>query len=448
MNDTEQVPVDRLVTNLTQHLEKQPNDAHAHYVLARVHSMAWARGGETLPLWRPQTEGAWPGFAPWQTVREKRNAEAAPDKDTRRHFHLSVIHYRRAAKLDADQALYHLGLAWMLDSGTRWARVLLTPDGAEYKVDVSAADRGKLEDLIRTLGTAPEEDERKAAFGKLVHELPRAFLVAVNMVDHPEEPKDVRAAAEQVLVRYWQELALISYRRAFELAVERDLAADSLGAEGDDAISEEAGKAILRLTKEHEKTDELRAEHERVEKALKKLAERPRWITPIVFPVHGDAPLAALVDESRAVSFDLDGDDIPGRWPWLRPGAAFLVWAPEGAPLPRSGRQLFGSVTWWTFWRDGYQPLAALDDDCDGALTGRELEGVAVWHDADADAHATADEVIPARDFGITAIAVEASASHDGVPAHPRGIRLRDGSTRPTYDWTPERLPDDPAPRP
>ena len=42
----------------------------------------------------------------------------------------------------------------------------------------------------------------------------------------------------------------------------------------------------------------------------------------------------------------------------------------------------------------------------------------------------------------IEAIAVRADHRHAGVPAVRRGVLMRDGTTRPTWDWTPERLPE------
>jgi hypothetical protein len=47
----------------------------------------------------------------------------------------------------------------------------------------------------------------------------------------------------------------------------------------------------------------------------------------------------------------------------------------------RDARQLFGSRTWWIFFRDGYEALSVLDDNRDGQLTGAEMEGIAVWVD-------------------------------------------------------------------
>ena len=42
---------------------------------------------------------------------------------------------------------------------------------------------------------------------------------------------------------------------------------------------------------------------------------------------------------------------------------------------------MFGSVTWWLFFSDGYRALDTLDDNRDGRLTGSELSGIAVWFD-------------------------------------------------------------------
>jgi hypothetical protein len=119
---------------------------------------------------------------------------------------------------------------------------------------------------------------------------------------------------------------------------------------------------------------------------------------------------------------------------------------PRVAARPRGardvGRQLFGSRTWWIFWQDGYEPLAALDDDGDGRLSGAELDGICVWRDRDGDAVEDAGEIETAAEFGVTAIETRPDATEDGVPARRRGVVLADGTTRPTYDWTPRAVPD------
>lgn len=50
-----------------------------------------------------------------------------------------------------------------------------------------------------------------------------------------------------------------------------------------------------------------------------------------------------------------------------------LVRDPQHKSKIESGRQLFGNVTWWMFWRNGYQALAALDDTMDGLPAANSL---------------------------------------------------------------------------
>lgn len=85
----------------------------------------------------------------------------------------------------------------------------------------------------------------------------------------------------------------------------------------------------------------------------KKLASMGRAITPIVVPLAFDLPLDQLVRTDTAVSFDLDGSGIKRPWRWIDSKAAWLVWDPRDERHITSGLQLFGSVTWWIFWRDG-----------------------------------------------------------------------------------------------
>jgi hypothetical protein len=54
---------------------------------------------------------------------------------------------------------------------------------------------------------------------------------------------------------------------------------------------------------------------------------------------------------------------------------------------------------------NGYQPLAALDDDGDGWPSDRELSGIAVWRDKNQNGIADPGEVLPATALGIQRIA-------------------------------------------
>jgi hypothetical protein len=102
-----------------------------------------------------------------------------------------------------------------------------------------------------------------------------------------------------------------------------------------------------------------------------------------------------------------------------------------------SGLQLFGSVTFWLFWDHGYQPLAMLDDNGDGPLTGAELTGLAIWNDVNSNGISEAGEVRQLADYGIVSLSCRAEAhteTSDCPFFSPLGVRFRDGTTRPTFD--------------
>src|SRR5205085_4329163 len=106
-----------------------------------------------------------------------------------------------------------------------------------------------------------------------------------------------------------------------------------------------------------------------------------RWATPILVPVTKAVALHELVDANAAVTFDLDGSGLPRQCGWLTPKAAWLVFDADGQGRITSALQMFGNVTFWIFWRDGYDALRSLDDNHDGVLSGVELRGLALWHD-------------------------------------------------------------------
>jgi len=137
------------------------------------------------------------------------------------------------------------------------------------------------------------------------------------------------------------------------------------------------------------------------------------------------------------VTFDVDGSGLDRTWSWITPKAAWLVSDPKRDGKITSGLQLFGNVTFWMFWHNGYAPLAALDDDRDGILTGKELAGLALWHDANGNGVADPGEVKPVSAYGIVAISCKwqvLNENPDKVAFSPNGVVFQDGKTRPTFD--------------
>ncbi len=229
-----------------------------------------------------------------------------------------------------------------------------------------------------------------------------------------------------------KEAAVKEYRALIEDAwkKEKDLKALPLG--GQTVTVEATGYLIPHLDKEKDK-DEIATLTERAAG----LAKLPRPVTPIVIPLRDGLEAQDLEDRTATVAFDADGSGLKRKWTWITKDAGWLVYDPKGKGEITSGLQLFGNVTFWLFWETGYGALAALDDDNNGVLTGDELRGLAIWHDANGDGVCDPGEVKPLSDYGIVAVSCrfERDPHHpDRIAFSPQGVTFRDGKTRPTFD--------------
>ena len=381
----EAVPVDRLVKNLARHVAEHPASANAHYTLGRAHYMAvvfrsakvgiYDAHGDNEKL--PTIADRW--LQKWALKRGNDGKEAAGDLPTEQlvqHHARAIKHLNRAVKIAPKKALYHLTLA-------------------------SAHEQGEAV-LKAAAETRPAE----------------------------EAPADRQNKAIRQAVKH--------YKRAYELAIDEDLARERQPVDGlRGLISHEAATGYLRLAEQVEGEDD--ATIARVRADLNELKKKPRGpITPVIFSLDGPNSIDELLAEKTTVTFDLDGEGRAGRWAWVKPDTGILVWDPHETGRIRSGRQLFGNVTWWLFWDTGYEALAALDDDGDGKLRGDELAGIAGWFDRDQDGVSDSGEVTPVRELGIKAIAVEATAREGRHPMNRTGMYLDDGRTVPTWDWVAE----------
>jgi hypothetical protein len=135
-----------------------------------------------------------------------------------------------------------------------------------------------------------------------------------------------------------------------------------------------------------------------------KLERLPRPITPLVVPLTASASPREIVNLDNAVAFDADGSGLVRSWTWISRDAAWLVRDPKRSGKIESALQLFGNVTFWLFWRNGFDALAALDDDRDGEIRDRELEGLALWRDANVDGVSGAGEVKSLAEHGIVSL--------------------------------------------
>ena len=419
------MPVDRLVANLGQRLKDHPDDARLTYLLGRVHTYAFVFHNRLVPAFAEDSNEPWvAGTAQaeqfqvqieedekalenlvkngtaqdWQRRRleELRTVRAlGPLTEAELHTHLveGLRGHLRAIALDPKEPEFHLGLAYLLEQG--------------------AAEAPKLD--VDPLPAARAEPAGGEASG-----------------DTEAPPPEARTPA-------WRARAETEYLCAFELAAQPDLdkAERPISPGGlRDRLSYEAALGALRLV-------DARPEHEGDEALRSRLREQmhkieilplPKWVTPILFSLTDARPLDALLSDRTAV-FDLDGDGRAERWPWLQPDTALLVWDPDATGRVTSGLQLFGSVTWWLFFADGYQALDLLDDDGDGWVAGAELAGLALWQDRDGDGMSDAGEVTPIECTDIDALATRVTGRVGRSLVSEQGLRLRDGRRLPTYDW-------------
>jgi len=222
--------------------------------------------------------------------------------------------------------------------------------------------------------------------------------------------------------------ALALYREVFQSAwkTEKDAQNGMIG----DSVAVETARYMEKLLDPQKDAAELAD----IRGKTRHLYDIFRTMTPIVVPLDPDAAASELMSP-RPVEFDLAGIGPRRYAPWPTRRAGWLVYDDSGAGAITSGLQLFGSVSFWMFWSDGYEVLAALDDDHDGWLTGHELRGLAVWQDIDSNGVSDAGEVRPLSSWDIEALSCRHERDAAGRLYSPRGVVFRSGATRPTYDW-------------
>jgi tetratricopeptide (TPR) repeat protein len=202
---------------------------------------------------------------------------------------------------------------------------------------------------------------------------------------------------------------------------------------GDRYLSEEAARYLLPLldpTNDRGEIATLKAQIAELEKA-------PRGITPIAVPLKDGLSACDVTNTDARVVFDADGTGVDRSWTWITPDAAWLVFDKQDTRRVTSALQLFGNVTFWMFWENGYRALGGLDDNSDGRIAGPELPGLALWRDANANGISEPGEVRPVSDWKIVSLSYryEFDATHpDEIAFSPAGVTFADGTTRPTWD--------------
>lgn len=412
-------PLDRLLANTTAFVKENPTNAHGYYTLARIHYFAFANkapfvaADEENPL--PRVIPDWMSFdfahrLRWQHARDlilKEMKVAAVSA-----IPVSDLPKFRDAVLRKMQQLSEEG----------WTHARLEVE------DVTDHAVAAMRNFGKAIGLAPGNGLYHLGLACLIEQ----FLDYAEKLEISQLPDEFRGLSKAGL----GDLYYTAYERSIADALKRT-ERPVLGLRT--LVGYEAGKAYLRVAEAEgaSREDEEKTKIREVRTNLKTLKNLPitGGITPVVLSLGEHRALSELLRPDLRISFDLDGDGIAERWPWVKPTTGILVWDPDGKGNITSGRQLFGSVTWWLFFEDGYHALDALDDSRDGALTGAELDGICVWFDRDSDGKSGPGEVRPVSACGIASLATKATGHDQGCPMSLNGLTLTDGRTLPTYDW-------------
>jgi hypothetical protein len=276
---------------------------------------------------------------------------------------------------------------------------------------------------------AGDDAKQKAAKAHLS----KAVLGFRDAVKIEPDNMAARMGLAWTLDQYGEKSAAIKqYRALIEDAWKSEKDLDSLPLNGETVVTEATGYLVPLLDKEKDK-----GEISRLRDRVSRLKKLGRPITPIAVPLRDGLGARDIEDASASVTFDADGSGFKKNWTWIAKDAGWLVYDPKSERRVTSGLQLFGSVTFWLFWKTGYDALAALDDNRDGVLTGNELAGLAIWQDSDNPGICDPGEVKSLSEHGIVAVSCrfERDRSHaDRIAFSPAGVTFRDGTTRPTFD--------------
>ena len=387
--EIQSVPIDRVLKHFELQYARNTNDVAPQYYLARIYSIAYATNLTTVEITT--------NFGDYDLLFDHVPMDrGAPDKVTikpdlksqeiaKRHLTNAIFYYQRAAALafkgtnasGDNQWLIppiHIGLAWCLDQAGRRDEAINA-----YRKALKLA----WEQEVAPLPSLKEQAEWSWDQLRAMH----------NPLSRPPKSLGPGICYSEEIIGYLLKLL--------------------------DPVKD--AKEIAQLKKDSAT-----------------ILSMGRAITPILVSLSPHASLEDLVNPCADVAFDLDGSGFQRHWGWITPKAAWLVFDKDGNGKITSGLQMFGNVTFWIFWRDGYDALSSLDDNCDGVLSGDELRGLSLWQDLNGNGICDPGEVRPVTDWGIVQINCGSRTHPTGIPFNSTGVVFRDGSTRATFDWIAE----------
>lgn len=416
------VPTDRLLANTEAHLKERPDDHKTYYTLARIHYLAFVNKSSVVGAFEnPAKTNSPPDIVPhWNEQDFEHSAR-----------------YALARKLALEAMRDSTNANWSSER-------MLEFDAKLNEKRRELQNQGWKPDSIDQTEALQHAISALSNFSKALEHDPTNGLYRLGLASLCKQFSDYRQTEE--LKREPPELKALNWsaaKREFLLAYQHSVTKDSkltsMPISGlRSIIAHEAATAFLQLVEASPvpaSEDEKRTASD-LKQSIRLFQDLPvRVVTPIIFSFLAHTTLLDLLDETTIVPFDLDGDGIVEQRPWVKPTTGIVVWDPKRTGIITSGSQLFGSVTWWIFFENGYRALDALDDDRDGFLAGNELTGISVWFDRNSNGRSDPGEVMPIEACGVKALGTRATGSTQGSPMHSGGVVTTGADRLPSYDW-------------
>ena len=163
----------------------------------------------------------------------------------------------------------------------------------------------------------------------------------------------------------------------------------------------------------------------------------PLKLDPLALDLNGDGKIGTL-PLARGVHFDMDNSGFAEKLSWIAPEDGLLVNLADGATRVSNGSQLLGNETRLPSGElaaDGFEALAALDDNGDGKVDAQDaaFAHLRVWQDKNSDGIASADELFTLESLGIFSLATAYDASTwtdaNGVEHRGEGSFVREDAS-------------------
>jgi len=109
----EEVPVDRLITNVTAYVKEHPKEAQGYYTLGRLNYLALSLKSKTVRTYEKGDATTLPGVP---NFFQQAGKEQPTEAELKSHLSAAAENFQKALQLDDKNALYHLGMASLMDA--------------------------------------------------------------------------------------------------------------------------------------------------------------------------------------------------------------------------------------------------------------------------------------------------------------------------------------------